>query len=265
MMSTLACLAVLQLAPSQADQLQLTNARLTTGVLGPTHSRTQFLPGDLLTLSFDLDGITVSDEGKVRYRTVTQITDAAGKDVHVSKPRELEALASLGGGKVPAYAQVDIGLNQPEGTYNLKVTVTDVASGKTQSLTQKFEVLPKGFGAIRGSFTHDREGSIPACQVTEGENVWINFVLVGFSRASGGQPNVVVEMRILDDQGKPTVAKPFTGVIDKDVPPAATSLPAQFLISLNRAGAFKVELKATDQVSSKSISGSYPLTVLPRK
>jgi hypothetical protein len=72
-------------------------------------------------------------------------------------------------------------------------------------------------------------------------------------------------MRILDDKGRPTVAKPFTGKIQEGVPARATALPAQFLLALNRAGQFTLELKATDQVTGKKIEGAYPFTVQSRK
>ncbi len=53
----------------------------------------------------------------------------------------------------------------------------------------------------------------------------------------------------------------MTGTVDKDVMPTAVSVPIQFLISLNRPGKFTVELKATDKVSGKTDTRSFPITV----
>ena len=46
-----------------------------------------------------------------------------------------------------------------------------------------------------------------------------NGAVVGFGRdGAAQQPNVALELRVLDENGKPTTAKPFGGTIDKDVP-----------------------------------------------
>jgi hypothetical protein len=45
------------------------------------------------------------------------------------------------------------------------------------------------------------------------------------------------------------VARPFTGKIQEGDPANATALPTRFLLALNRAGQFRVEMKATDQVT----------------
>jgi hypothetical protein len=265
MFSALALLAVLGAAPAQADQLVLSDARITAGILGPTRPRTRFLPGDSLFISFEIDGITIDDAGKARYSTSMEITDSKGKAVFRGRTRDLEALAMLGGARLSAYAQVDIGLDQPPGEYAVKVTVTDLASKKSQTLRQKFEVLPRGFGVIRPTITCDPEGQIPAGVFIPGQSLWLNFAVVGFGRDDKQQPHVTFEMRILDEKGRPTVARPFTGKIQEGVPANATALPAQFLVALNRAGQFTFEMKATDQVTGKKIEGAYPFTVQPRK
>jgi hypothetical protein len=200
----------------------------------------------------------------VLYSTSTEVTDARGQAVFRQPPRDLESVAALGGGTLPAYAQVDIGLNQPAGDYTLKVTVKDRAGGKSQALTQEFQVLPRSFGLVRVAATYDAEGQIPAGLLGAGQSVWVNTVVTDFARDPGRQqPHVQVELRILDEQGRTTLAKPFSGTVDKDVPSRAVALPVQFLVALNRPGKFTVELKATDRVSGKTTTASLPLTVRP--
>ena len=70
---------------------------------------------------------------------------------------------------------------------------------------------------------------------------------------------------MLDQNGKPTVEKPPTGEVSKDVPDKLLALPMQFLLDLNREGSFTVELKATDKVSGKTATVSFPLTVQKSK
>jgi hypothetical protein len=129
-------------------------------------------------------------------------------------------------------------------------------------LTQKFEALRPDFGLVRLSGTGDAEGQVPAGALCAGQSLWVNGAVVGFRRGGAAQqPNVSLELRVVDEKGKPTMAKPFGGTIDKDVPTKDTALPIQFLVSLNRPGKFTVEVKATDQIAGKTVAQSFPITV----
>jgi hypothetical protein len=263
MMTTLVLLATLASTPGQKGDLTLTGARATYGILGPKRPDAKLLPGDQLIVAFDIEGITTDGQGKVLYSIGTEVSDSSNKVVFAAPPRELETINALGGNKVPAYTQVDVGLQQPPGEYTVKVTVTDRANRKSQTLTQKFTVLKADFGVVRGTMTGDAEALVPAGLLGAGQSLYINALVVGFGRGGSKQPNVTIELRVLDESGKPTTDKPFSGTIDKDVPEKADSLPFQFLLSLNRAGKFTLELKATDQVTKKSVSRSFPITVQP--
>jgi hypothetical protein len=72
-------------------------------------------------------------------------------------------------------------------------------------------------------------------------------------------------MRILDENGKATLAKPATGVINQDVAAGDKLLGGQFPVSANRPDKFVVELRAVDKVAGKSATVSFPLTVHPRR
>ena len=262
MLTTAAALAALGAALAGPGELALTNPRLTYGLLGPTRADNQLLPGDSLTVAFDIDGLTADDGGKVRYRTATEVTGPDGKTLFRQPPQDVEAVNALGGGRVPAFAQVDIGLAQPPGPCALKVTVTDPATNNTQALTQKFEVLPRGFGLARVALTDDAEGRLPAGLLGAGQSVWVNFVVVGFGRAAGGAADVALEVRVLDEAGQPTVAKPFRGSVGKDAAAGATAVPVHFPLALNRPGKFTLELRAADRAGGGSATRPVPLTVL---
>ena len=265
MLSTLALLAGL-VAPAQADGLSLKDVRLTLGIAGPPRASAKLLPGDNLIVSFDIAGITTDEAGKVRYSIGTELSDSEGKVLFRQIPRPQETVAALGGGTVPAFAQVDVGLQQPPGEYKLKVTVTDLASSKSQSLTQPFTVLPKAFGLVRLSASLDPDGVYPACQPVVGQTAWLHLAVVGFERAgSGGQPDVTLEVRILDENGKPTTAKPISGTVNKDVDAKAPSLPLQFPVALNRPGKFTLQLKVADKVSGKTVQIAAPFIVRPHR
>jgi hypothetical protein len=265
MWTTLTFIAALALAPADAGQLALTNVRSTYGILGAPRAEDKFLPGDMLVLCFDMEGVKVDDAGKVVYSIGMEVSDADGKVQFKQAPRQLEAITSLGGNTIPAFANIQIGLDQPPGRYSVKVTVTDVAAGATQELTRSYEVLPKGFGIVRVTTSSDPEGRVPASAFGVGQSLWINFAAVGSKRDEKGQPNLAVALRVLDDQGRPTLSRPFVGEINDKVPERALAVPLQFLLDLNRAGNFTIELKATDKSSNETASLSLPLTVVKTK
>lgn len=264
MWTTLALAATLSLAPQQAGQLTLTNVRSSYGPLGVPRKDNKVLPGDRLYIAFDVEGITADQGGKVLYSMLTEVLDSKNKVLFKQDPQDLEAVLALGGKSMPAFVQLDAGLDQPPGEYTIKVVVTDRASKRSAILTRTFQLLPKGFGMVRLLTTHDPEGQVPASVFEAGGALFVNLVVVGFERDKAKkQPRVAVELRVLDEKGQPTFAKPFTGEIGQDVPETALSLPVQFLVSLNRNGKFTVELKATDLLTRKTAETSFPLTVLP--
>jgi hypothetical protein len=259
MWTTLA-FATLTLLPHQAAKLSLTNARITHGIQGPTRTGTKFLPGDQLVICFDVEGLKADDDGKVQYSIGLKVTDSKGDLQFKQDPTKLQANNALGGDSMPAFANIKIGLNQEPGSYKVTVTVNDLAAKTSAELTQSYDVLKKDFGLVRLSTTLDPDGKIPAPLPAAGQTLLVNFAAVGFDRKSE-QPNLEVTMRVLDDQGRPTVAKPFTGAVTKGIPKQVLAVPMQFALTLNRAGKFKIEVKATDKVSGKTATLTFPLTV----
>jgi hypothetical protein len=249
-----------------SGKLTLTNVRATYGLFGPARADARALPGDTFNLEFDIEGITVAPDGKVHYRISLEALDANGKVIYRQKAADQVALASLGGQSVPAQASLDIGLDQPAGDYTVKVTVADRDAKQPQSITQKLQVLPADFGLVQLKITSDPDGTVPTGLVGAGQSIWVNFAAVGFARdKTTRQPNVQFEMRILDEDGKPTLPQPETGTINQDVPANDKLLGGQFPISANRSGKFVVELKAVDKIAGKSAAVSFPLTVQPRR
>ena len=256
-----ALLATLTLAADPPAELKLSNIRATHGVLGPSRTEKKVLPGDSVFICFDIDGITVNTEGKVQYSIATEVTDAKGKLIFKQEPRDMEAVLSLGGTQVPGVSQIDIGLEQPAGEYNLKLTVVDRASKKTATFAHKFEIAEAGFGLVRFSTTRDKESHFPINIAGVGEVLWLQFGVVGFERDKATkQPNVTVELQIVDANNTP-VCKPLTGVVAKDVPDTAPMLPIQFMLSLNRTGKFSLVVTATDQRTKKTTKTTLPLAV----
>jgi hypothetical protein len=260
--STLVLAAAVGAAPAAEGELTLSNVRLTRGVLGPVRAEAKVLPGDNFFVCFDVEGVTVAEDGKVQYSTAIEVADPSGRIIFKQDPRDLEATCSLGGDRVPAYVSLDVGTQQQPGEYTLKVTVADRASGKKASLSRTVELLKPAFGLVRLTTTSDPDGLLPVSAPGVGEGLWLHFGAVGFERdGTAKQPNVTVTLRVLDEDGKPTLAKPMTGTVDKNVPEAVALLPMRMSLLLNRPGKFTVELTANDNVSRKTDKLTFPLTV----
>src|SRR5262249_49752847 len=147
-------------------------------------------------------------------------------------PKETEAGTSLGGSSVPAYATLNIGLDTQPGDYEFKVTVKDLASGKQQSLTRSLKVLPKDFALVRGMVSAVTDAKYSAAVFDCGQGAWVHCSAVGFGRGGADkQPNVVFEMRVLDEAGRPTLAKPVSSTVNKGIPAKESALPMAFPLS----------------------------------
>jgi hypothetical protein len=194
------------------------------------------------------------------------VKNSQGKAQFTQEPIEQRAIMSLGGSRVPAFAHTTIGADTPPGKYSFEVTVSDPASKREKTLTREFQVEPKRFGIVRVGLTDYPNGQAPMpFLAVPGQAMIVNFGVVGFERDSKSkQPSILTEMRVLDDKGKPTLPKPLTGEA-KDVPEKWQGIPMQFVLSLNRPGRFRVQLKATDQVSKKTVDQSFDVIVIEPK
>lgn len=269
MWSALTLVAALGMAPAQGGALKMANERFTYGILGATRDDAKFLPGDYLFLSFDIEGLQVDDRGKTLYSMLLEFLDKNGKSIYkkADEASDLEAINTLGGNRLPAFAHSPIGNDVGPGEYTIRVTVTDRSAKKSQTLSRKFEVLPKGFGIVRTMNGYASQSFVPAPPIgVVGQALIYNMGVAGFERdRTSRQPNLVFEARVLDENGKPVVAKPDVITANKDVPENFSVYEVPFVMQLNRPGKFTVELKVTDQLTKKSATRSLPLTVLDAK
>jgi len=295
MWTTAALLAsALALTPGQppAGGLTLSNPRATHGELGSVRQDAKLLPGDIFFLSFDIEGVKVTDTGRVKYGMVMEVIDSAGKAIFKQQPVERDDFLPLGGNKLPARAYVSIGVDQPAGIYTCKVTVSDLANKDkpvTKTLEQKFEVLPKNFGIVQLYTAADLKGDVPASLVgVAGQFVFVHFALIGFDRkdfeapapkavdpkapapkapAPMKQPNLTIKMVVYDKDSKPTLATATEKLIpdeaDGYVDEKAVGVPMRFLVPMNREGGYLIEIMATDNVSKKTAKVYLPLRVFP--
>jgi hypothetical protein len=269
MWTTLAMTAALAYAPAAEGGLSLTNVRPTYGLFGATRKDAddlKLLAGDVIFIGFDIEGLKVAPDGEVQYSMSMEVTNNKDNKVLFKRePEELKAINVLGTSRVPAFAATDIGTDTPPGEYTLTATVTDRAGKANKKIAKKFEVLPKAFGLVRVHLTYTQTTLPAPWQGVVGQSLFVNCAAIHFQRDKDKQPNVVVEMNILDDKGTATLPKPQTVEFNKDIDPKLIGLPVNLLVELNRPGKFTIELQATDKLANKTYKVSLPLQVQEAK
>jgi hypothetical protein len=259
-------LAALTTTPGQAGELKLTNVRMTVGELGPTRQSNKLLPGDVLFIGYEINGLAIDADGTAKYKMSMEVIDGAGKAIFKQDPRELVDFVPLRGNTLPARAFITIGLDQDAGNYTCKIRVEDPkVKGKEDTLTVKFEVMKRDFGVVAVYTTHDERGSISAPTTgVVGQTIFIQFSVASFTRdTKTKQPNVEFEFQITDDKGTPTLEKPRKHIQDTGVDEKEGAFAMRFPLFMSRPGKFTVKVSATDKVSGKKAEYALPVTVLP--
>jgi hypothetical protein len=273
MWATLTLMSALSMTPGQAGgDLEVSNARVTYGRLGPARKDAKFLPGDVYFVAFDVDGLQFNG-GNAKYSTKMILRGPDGKPVYESTQQETELFTIQGGGRVTLDAYAAILTDTKPGEYTLELTISDQLAkpAKTGKLTRKFEVAEKGFGVVRVNCAYDIGGPngpvFPAPGLgAVGQVLFLHFNVTGFDRdPKTKQPKIKLEVRMLDDKGTPTLKDPVVEVVPKSddpIPEQLSGIPLNFPLALTKTGKYTLELTATDVVSKKTSTVTYPLTVI---
>jgi hypothetical protein len=273
MWATLAVSIVLAAAPADAGSLQIKNDHFTYGLVGSERKDAEVIPGDVLMLAFEVEGLTIKDDGSVTYSTALELLNKDGKSEFNEGPVERTVVNALGGSHLPCWSQAVIGGDVPAGEYTMRVTVADkaVKNGPPAVIEKKFTVVAPRFGIIVPKLTY-YNSPFPAPPVAVPGQQFLFFCgVVGFDSKPGKTAqddlltDVILELTILDESGKPTLSKPFTGAL-KVVPPDQKAFwPTTFPLSLNRSGKFTLVVTATDKQGNKTAKLELPLTVVDVK
>jgi hypothetical protein len=253
-------LSVVLLGPRPASALEVKNTRACYGPYGATRTDNKFLPGDVLFMHYDIDGLTVA-KGRVSYYSELEFYDAKNNRVHSKKNEIQNLIPDLGGTSFPGLLNAIMGDDQKPGKYTLKLKIVDQNSKKTAEYSYPFELLPRSFGTIRVM--------APAFGVPGGEYA-VQFALLELPLDAKGNPNVDVTMKILEEGSKTELSKPAVLNFPKHLPDDTNLkernlVPVLFPIYLNRAGRFTIEVDIDEKQKGKKTKLRFPLTVLDMK
>jgi hypothetical protein len=264
MMTQLVFGMALLVGQGEGGELEVGKVRPTYGYLGAPRPRTGILPGDVAHFSFDIKNLKLDANGRAAYSIAIEIRDEKGQLFYEQKPYNSVAHNFFGGNSLPASAHLAVPLDAKPGNYDIKVTVADRNAKTSKAMQGKGRVLPADFGLIRVGTYADAEGRTPISPVgVVGSSLYLNFSAVGFGRdPKTKQPDIQVELRVLDDQGQTTFAKPLTGRVHEDVGEAVRIIPLGFGLTMNRVGNFAVELRARCGICGKSATVRLPVRIL---
>ena len=253
-------LIALGFIPNMASAVDIKNIRPCWGPFGATRFDAKCLPGDILNIAYEIEGLALDPKTKkFSYDTTLEMLDGSGK-VLFKKPTPAVAVPELGGTTMPGDLFVTLGDKQAPGKYSIRLTINDKVASAGKAFKYDFEVLPEAVGFI--------QVSAPAVGFT-GQFHAPQFLLVNLTLdAKTKLPDAVVTINILNDKGKP-VSEPAKMVLKTaDSLPEGTDLekenviPVRHPVYLNRTGVYTIEIVANDKSGKKESKLSYPLTVL---
>ncbi len=260
---------LLEPGSATASNLVLSNVRATQGLFGPARESFDLLPGDTLFVSFDINGLQMDKAGRYVYTASLQVEDSSGKVVFA----DAQTTGPLGNVqsslKVRHHFQIATGLDQPPGSYKLKVSVVDLnvkgQPGLSQeaTTTRNFTVLKPDFGLVRTQLTSDVYGRMPSPNVAvAGQTLYCNVVATGFQLdRAAKEAALTFEMNLLDAKGQPMMKQPVVAEF-RNIPSETRYLPLRFDLPLHQGGSYKVQIKAVDEVSKKTAMLTLPVQVM---
>jgi hypothetical protein len=245
------------------NALTVSATRATICPLGPTRPDTNYLPGDIVHVTFNVSGLKLDNDGRYRVAARLVVEDAAGKAVatedYGTTPARLGALA---GGKTRFAFRYLVLPNAPAGAYKAKLQLTDALANQTATIEQSFKVIAPTFGLIR--FTAGRgpfgQAETP-CTGAVGEVLFMGALAVGLSKGKEGQGNVEVRLEVQDAQGKP-LGKPQ--VTELNTVNTNEPLLLKFELPLDQGGKYQVVWRVIDKAATppRSATLTVPVTVV---
>ena len=248
---------ILTLVPAPTFALEFKNIRPCYGPLGATRTDNKFLPGDLLYISYEIEGLKVDPKSKkAAYVTLLEVFSST-KEKIFSKETPNEMAPQLGGDRIPGDLHLIMGRNKPPGQYILRMTIQDRIGGETKEFKFPFELLAPSFGIV----------AVQAPAIAfPGQPYIMQLALIDFTLDANKNPKGSITLKITDEAGKdvsPGLSNKFPEDLNDTIDLKKENvLPMHFPIFPNRPGRFNVEFTAVDAIGNKTSTVRYPLLVL---
>jgi hypothetical protein len=260
MRKSAALFAILLSMPASALAVEIKNFRPCYAPLpfGATRTGVKCLPGDFIFFTYDIEGLKFDPKtGKASFVTILELFDDKAKPVFDAKKTPNEVIPQLGGTRMPGDVHLQMGRSQKPGKYILRLTVQDRIANEAKSHTHSFELLPQTFGFAGVS--------APGVGFS-GQYYAAQFALIDMTLNDKKQPDVKIEMRVLDENEKPVAPSVFS-TLPQDLPAEANLakenfVPIHFPLHLNRPGRFIIDILAKDNLGNREARLTYPLYVL---
>ncbi len=254
----IAALFALGFLPGVSSAIEIKNIRPCYAPFGATRFESKCLPGDVLFITYDIEGLALKD-GKVSYVTILELLDATGKSLF-KKESENDAIPQLGGARMPGDLHVIMGPKQAPGRYSIKLTVHDKYENdknlNAKAFKYDFDVVAETFGFVGVS--------APAVGFP-GQHHITGFALVNMSLNANKMPNAEVSIRVVDannvEVSKVKMLLPRDMPADTDLD-KANFVPLSYPMFLNRVGRYTIEIQAQDKNGNKKAELRFPMTVV---
>src|SRR5262245_58444855 len=125
MWTTLALILALEAVPGQTSGLAIAHDRFTYGHLGAERKSNEYLPGDVVELAYEVQGLKPNAAGKFACATTIEALGKSGQKIYRQGPRTATVQNYLGGKGLPAAAHLILPADLAAGEYTLKITVED--------------------------------------------------------------------------------------------------------------------------------------------
>lgn len=246
-------------------KLEIKNVQPSHGLLGPARESDDVFPLDEYFVRYQVTGIKPDKDGKADLEVHAKLIGPDGKALFDRKTPATQRPLSLGGDSLQSFGSFSFPEKAPPGEYKLTVTVRDLTANDSASFDRKLTCKPATFQILIPRFAHDAEGKVLAGTTgLLGETLHYSVKVVGYDKS---QKKVAITMRatVVDAAGKDVGAKPLEVKGDiTDPAKAAESKHAMFngLVSLHRAGEFKLRIIVEDTLGKKTATFETPLKVL---
>lgn len=253
---------------SQDGDLAIKNITATYGQLGPPRTDLRYIAGDILHFQLDINGLRHDEAGRLRYILHLELVGPGNKVLFRQKLPEITQVRVMGNPSVRQALHLALAEDWPPGDYRLQVAVEDAQNPKATRASQAlaFKLVPQEFGLVHfqlySIYTPQVQLPCPGIAVV-GQTVHVTAVVLRGKKDKPDQPwNLDVEMRLLDEQGKPLVGGfPVTGQFRK-IPGDLDFLDVRFDLPVQRAGKFFVSIQATEPGTNRSAKLVVPLQAL---